>query len=564
MKKKTVPVILAVLILILIIGVIGIVSRVVEKYTPTDEWVESAEYFGVSGDGEMALVLQDQLLEQKGILVDGIAYLNYEVVKEYLNDRFYWDANANLMVYTTPTDIIEAQAEEKSYSVSGDSQETDYVIVKANGSQAYIAADFVKQYTALDYEIYQEPARVVLTYRYGDVTRAEVKKKTVVRTLGGIKSPILTDVSKGDKVTVLEQMEDWSKVVTHDGYIGYIRNKRLGSLYTETLTTDFREPEYTGVQKDYKINMVWHQVTSQESNYSLLQDIAEVKGVNTISPTWFSIISNDGEISSLANPDYVSAAHEQKLEVWALVDNFSTEIDTTTVLANTSSRRNLINQLMGAVIRYDLDGINIDFEAIPEEAGDAYLQFLRELSVKCRKNGVVLSVDVPVPMDFNTHYHRKEQSEVVDYLIIMGYDEHYVGSDAGSVASLPFVKAGVENTLAAGVPAEKIVLGVPFYTRLWQTDSQGNVISNAYGMDTAEYLISENGATASWDEETSQDYAEFTDGEGYFCQIWLENEASLEEKAKLIQEHGLGGVAAWKLGFERSSVWDVLLKYTGN
>ncbi|MDO5423404.1 MAG: glycosyl hydrolase family 18 protein [Eubacteriales bacterium] len=564
MKKKTLSVIAAVLLLILIVGAIGIISRLVEKYTPTDERVELSEYFGVSAENEMALVLQDQILEEKGILEDGIAYLNYEVVKEYLNTRFYWDANESLMVYTTPTDVIEIAAGEQEYSVSGDRTETSYVIVKVNGGQAYIAADFVQQYTALDYEIYQEPARVVLTYQYGDVTRAELKKKSVVRTLGGIKSPIVTDVAKGDKVTVLEQMEDWTKVVTQDGCIGYIQNKRLGTLYTETLTTDFVEPEYTSIQKDYKINMVWHQVTSQESNYNLLQDIADVKGVNTISPTWFSIISNDGDISSLANPDYVTTAHGQNMEVWALVDNFSTEIDTTTVLSNTSSRKTLINQLVASAIRYDIDGINVDFEAIPEEAGDAYIQFLRELSVKCRKNGLVLSVDDPVPMDFNTHYHRDEQAEVVDYVIIMGYDEHYVGSDAGSVASLPFATAGVQNTLAAGVPAEKIVLGIPFYTRLWQTDSEGNVISNAYGMDTAEYLVSENGATATWDETTGQDYAEFTDGEGYFCQIWLENEASLEEKVKLVQEYGLGGVSAWKLGFERASVWDVLLKYVSN
>lgn len=561
MKKKTVPVLLAVLLLAVIVALISLISRVVEKYTPSDERVDTAEYFGISGENEMVLVMQDELLEEKGLLENGTAYLSYEAVKTWLNNRFYWDSSENLMLYTTPEDVIQAAAGEASYTVSGEKKETDYAIVKVEGDQAYIAADFVKQYTAMDYEIYENPNRAVITCRYGEITKTDLKRKTVVRTLGGIKSPILTDVARGDSVTILEDLEDWTKVVTADGYIGYVRSRFLGTPYTETLTSDFQEPVYTSIQKDYKINMVWHQVTSQDSNSSLLQDIAEVKGVNTISPTWFSIISSDGSISSLADTTYVEQAHGQNLEVWALVDNFSTEIDTAEVLSRTSSRQNLVNQLIGAAIQYNLDGINIDFESLTEDAGDGYIQFLREMSIKCRKNGLVLSVDDPVPMSFNTHYQRAEQAEVVDYICVMGYDEHYAGSDAGSVASLSFSTAGVTETLAAGVPAEKLVLGIPFYTRLWRTDSAGNVSSEAYGMDTAAYIVSENGATASWDETTGQDYAEFTDAEGNFCQIWLENEASLEEKVKLVQQYDLGGTAAWKLGFERSTVWDVLQKY---
>ncbi len=560
MKKKVVPV-LAAVVLIVIVAAIGIISKIVEKYTPSDEVMNSSEYFGVSGENELALILQDQLVEYKGFLDNGNPYLDYQVVKEYLNDRFYWDADANLMVYTTPTDIINIPAGGKAYTVSGNNQSAEYDIVKVDGNEAYIAAAFVQQYTNMEYQAYSNPGHLLITYKWGEQTYANVKKADSVRYQGGIKSPILTEAAKGDKVTVLEQMEDWSKVLTKDGYIGYLPNKKLDETYKENISREFEEPVYTSMKKDYKINMVWHQTTSEESNYNLLYDIANMKGVNTISPTWFSISSNDGDITSLASEEYVTNAHAQGLEVWALVDNFSEEIDTTKVLSSTASREKLSNQLIAAAVQYSLDGINVDFEAIPEDAGDGYIQFIRELSVKCRKNGIVLSVDDPVPMPFTAHYDRAEQGVVADYVIVMGYDEHYVGSEeAGSVASLPFVRQGIEDTIAE-VPAEKVINGVPFYTRLWLTDSKGEITSEAIGMDTADQWLTDNGVTANWSEETSQDYAELETSDGGKYQIWLENEKSLEEKAKLVKEYNLGGIAAWKLGFERSSIWDVLYKY---
>lgn len=559
MKKKAVPV-LAAVVLIVIVAVIGIVGRIVEHYTPSDEVMSSQEYFGVSDGKELAIVMQDELIDDKGILDNGTPYLDYQAVKEYLNDRFYWDADANLMVYTTPTDIIDISAGASSYILSGNTQNTGYPIVKVDGTKAYIAAEFVQQYTNMDFALYENPNRLVITYKWGETSYADVKKEENVRYQGGIKSEILTVAEKGTKLMVLEQMDEWSKVRTQEGYIGYVRNKKLNAPYVEVTSREFEEPVYTSIQRDHKIHLVWHQITNMDSNYSLLYDIADMKGVNVISPTWFSIVSNDGEISSLASEDYVTNAHAQGLEVWALVDNFNESVDTKKVLASSASREKLSNQLIAAAVQYNLEGINIDFEAIPEDAGDGYIQFIREISVKCRKNGIVLSVDNPVPMPYNVHYNRKEQGIVADYVIVMGYDEHYVGSEVGTVASLSFERNGIEETLKE-VPAQKIISGVPFYSRLWNTDASGNITSEAMGMNRSEQWLTDNGVTANWSEETSQDYAELEAQDGSKYQIWIENEKSLEEKAKLVKEYGLGGIAAWKLGFERSSVWDVLYKY---
>lgn len=564
MKKKIVPVIAAV-VMIAIVALIGIATKVVEKYTPTNERMSVEEYYGITNENEMALILQDQVVEYKGFLSGDIAYIDYEAVKNYLNSRFYWDASANICIYTTPTDIITIPAGKKEYTVSANKQSENYEIVKVDGDKVYLAADFVQKYTNMDYKLEKEPNRMMITYKWGKVTYADLKKSESVRYQGGIKSPILTEVKKNDQVTVLEVMDDWTKVMTKDGYIGYVQNKRLANSREEETSRDFEEPVYTNIVRDHKINLVWHQVTNEDSNAALATDIAGLKGVNVISPTWFSIADNDGNITSLADADYVKTAQANDLEVWALIDNFNEQVDTTKVLSSTASREKITNQLIASAIQNGFEGINVDFESIPEDAADGYIQFIRELSVKCRKNGIVLSIDNPVPKPFTAHYNRKEQGIVADYVIIMGYDEHYVGSEeAGSVASMPFVKAGITDTIAE-VPAEKVINGVPFYTRLWKITTNKNgsteLSSEAIGMDQADETLASNGVEAAWDEGTMQDYAEFTGGDGNNYKIWLENEKSIEEKAKLVKEYNLGGIAAWKLGFERSSIWDVILKY---
>lgn len=563
MKKKAAP-FLAVAVLVLTVAAIGGIIGIVKKYTPTSDVMKAEEYFGLTGEGEAALIIEDEISEYKGMIENEIPYVDYEVVKSVLNKRFYWDSENNLMLFTTPTDVIEVPAGGKEYTAGGKKNTEEYEIVQVDGAKTYIALEFVKKYTDLDYEIFHTPDRIVITNERGEKTVANIRKKAKMRYQGGIKSPILREVEKNEVVTILEPMEDWTGILTQDGYIGYIQNDRLVEERTETVTSDFVQPEYTSVRKDYKINLVWHQITNMDSNYSIIYDIANIKGVNTISPTWYSIISEDGELSSLAESTYVQTAHSNDMEVWALIDNFNENVDTTKVLNSTAAREKMINKLIAEAIEFGFDGINVDFETIPEEAADGYLQFIRELSVKCRKNELVLSVDVPVPMAFSMHYDREELGIVCDYVIIMGYDEHYYGSDAGSVASLGFENQGILETRKE-VPAEKIISGIPFYTRLWNTetlaDGTVNVTSEALGMDEAKQRLENNNVEYAWNEETSQNYAEFQGDDGSLYQIWLEDEKSIEEKMKLVKDYGLGGVAAWKLGFENDAVWDVILKY---
>ena len=564
MKKKAAPV-LAIVLLIVIVAGIGFLTRVIKKYTPSSEVMSSQEYFGLDHEGEAAIVAGSEILPYKGKILNEVAYVDYQAVKEVLNDYFYWDSENNTMLYTMPTGVVQIPAGSNSYTADGKTQSLNYNIVLIDGTETYIALDFVKQYTDISYETFHDPDRIVINNEWGDMTVASIRKAGKVRNLGGIKSPILREVEKNEVVRILEPMEDWTKILTQDGYIGYIKNDRLVKERTETRISDFVAPEYTNIQKDYKINLVWHQTTSMDANYNIIYDIANVKKVNTISPTWFSIASNDGTLDSLALADYVDTAHSNHMEVWPLVDNFSENIDFTAVMNSTSARNKIENQLIAAAIEYSFDGINVDFENISEDAADGYIQFMRELSVMCRKNGIVLSVDVPVPMDFTAHYNRKALGEVCDYLMIMGYDEHYAGSEeAGTVASLSFEEEGIQNTLQE-VAAEKVVSGIPFYTRLWCTttneDGTTTVTSEAMGMNQAQQTLENNQVEASWDETTGQNYAQFNGESGELYQIWLEDTESLTRKLELIKNYDLGGVAEWKLGLEDDSVWDLIAKY---
>ncbi len=544
MIKKHMPV-FVVCLLIVLFSLIGGAVYGINKLIPTSKQMDLTEYYGQNADGEAALILGTQKLEQKALFSGNDVYLPLDVVSGYLNQRYYWDSENKKILYATPTSLTEEAASEQA---DGN--------VWLKDDTVYLKLDYVKKYTDIDSYIYEDPARVAIQYKFSNIQTVTVKKDTAIRYRGGIKSEILTKIPKDTVLRLLDEGEDWDQVATDDGYIGYIPKKKVSSADTTNYERDFQAEAYSYLTMDEPVNMVWHQVTSTDANSYFADAVQNMTGVNVISPTWFSVSDNDGNVSSLASGEYVMQAHEKGLKVWGLVDNFSENMSTTTVLSKTSSRQNLENQLVTYAMKSGLDGINIDFESLSEEVGIHFLKFLRELSIQCHENNLVLSVDNPVPEDFTSHYDRTEQGKVVDYVIIMGYDEHYVGSDAGSVASLSWVEQGVKDTLAE-VPAKRTILAIPFYTRLWKTTDGGALTSEAIGMDQAQQVISENGAETYWDKTTSQNYGTY-EGDGATYQIWLEDAQSVAEKVKLISKYELAGVAEWKLGFENSGIWSVI------
>ena len=543
MNKKYKPVI-AVAVLVILVAILGIVTHVVMKYIPSSEKMDLNEYYGEMTDGEIALVIGTEKLEERGLVDGDRVYLPLDVVNTYLNQRYYWDSANQQILYATPSELTSASAS---------SEAGDKVWVKDD--KVYLNLTYVHEFTDLDAYITKDPYRIAIQYKFKNVKTVTVKKNTSIRYRGGIKSAILTSVKKGTKLRLIEELENWDQVATDDGYIGYIDKKKVGEAEKTKFERSFKKEEYSYLTMDSKVNMVWHQVTSTDANAYFADATANMTGVNVISPTWFYLTDTSGNIASIASADYVSQAHEKGLQVWGLIDNFTQEVSTTETLSSTAARQNIISQLIQAAQDVGMDGINVDFESLSEDVGTHFLEFLRELSIECHKNNLVLSVDNPVPEDFTSHYDRAEQGRVVDYVIIMGYDEHYVGSEAGSVASLPWVEQGIQDTLKE-VPAKRVINAIPFYTRLWRTTG-GNVTSEAIGMDQAQQTIADNNVETYWDKTTSQNYGKY-DIDNSTYQIWLEDAQSVAEKVKLVSKYDLAGVSAWKLGFENNGIWQVI------
>ena len=340
------------------LGVIVIAAAVlvIQRYMPTNERMDPEAYFGYPEENQAAVVLQDHIAPERALLQDGSLYLDYDMVREQINSRFYWDEGNNQMLFTTALETYEIPVNSRTYTIDGAENEYDREIVLQNEAGLYLSIDFLQLYTNLDYTLDTETRHVLVRYQWGTQTTATVKRDTAVRYQGGIKSPILTEAEKGDTVRVLEQMENWSQVVTQDGYIGYVPNRRLEDVQETEVAREFQEQEYSSLTRDEKITVVWHQIDVQEANSYLSQDIEQMTDVDVISPTWFSVADNEGNMTSLASAEYVQTAHEAGLEIWGLVNNFSPDVDTTLLLSSTEARRKMTQWLVDQALTLALRG----------------------------------------------------------------------------------------------------------------------------------------------------------------------------------------------------------------
>lgn len=559
-----------IVLIVIVMMVVGVGVKVYEKYSPTKERMTYKEYFELHSDEEVLVYMNDEQLDMKVIVENGKCYIPREYVVSELNCRFYKDVDTNQVIFSVPDNMYTFITNEASYvDMYGAAGSTDFVVVK-NGTdnngedELFIALDYVKQYSDVEYRFYEEPNRLFMWDVYEEKIYTQIDKNTVLRFRGGIKSPIIADLSAGQEVEFLEDYEDWIEVRTEDGYLGYVSAKRVGEIYQKTMESTFVEQEAPESTKfNGKINIAFNAVGS--AAYSAIDTALKgTTGINVVSPTWYSLTSNDGKMSCFANKDYVKNAHAKGAQVWALVDDFNTEIDRLEILSHKSNRDRIINKLVSDAKDYGFDGINIDFEKVTTETAPHYLQFMRELSFACRKSNIILSTDNYVPMGYNMHYNRKELGFWLDYVIIMGYDEHWKGdSEAGPVASIKFVEDGIVNTLAE-VPVEKVINAMPYYERVWyekkNTDGTVSVSSRDMSMEAAESLLKSNGGKTMWDEDTCLYYGSYESG-STTVKVWLENATTLEEKMKLYQKYNLAGVAGWRLGLENTDVWPVIESY---
>lgn len=573
--KKVIPVLVAI-VLIILVGAIAIVPQFLEKYSYSKEQADLEQYFGVSGD-TAAIYLQDTKLEDTGLIRDGGVYLPLSVVETYMTQRFYYNENEQALKFTLPEKVhtvylgVDAKVCEVSSPDLSDTELSyityDYPVLLREGEDVYLAAEYLKKYSSFTYALYDAPYRIQLFVTDDQITTATLTEDQAIRIKAGIKCEVLEDMKKGDTLVVMpaeeQRLEDWTLVKSPDCMIGYVETKFLENQkeVSRGVSSDFVDIVYPRITRDHKICLGWHSIAGEGGNSTLKEVIANAGPMNVISPTWLYVSGSEGGLYDISSASYVETAHANGLEVWVLAEDFTQENKLNDLLKSTDTRIALENNLVNAVLAVGADGLNIDFEYILSENGDHFGQFLRELSILTHKYNLVLSVDNYPPQGGWSQYRRDEQGIVADYVILMGYDEHTPsGGTAGSVASLDFVETGIYLMINnEGVPADKLINGLPFYTRIWQTEGT-DVTCTTVDMQTSFDWISNHGITTEWDETTCQNYGQLQSGTALF-EVWLEDTASLQVKLSIMEKYNLAGAAAWRLGLETSDVWSLLEAY---
>ena len=570
-RPEALPILIAVGCVLLVLTFV-LVSKLIDKYTPSKEHQALTEYYNLQDESQVAIILNHTIHEDYATMINGHVYLDYQFVHDVLNERFYWDANENILLYTTASDIISAKADDTTYNEGKNSQNFGRPIVKATGSSAWLDLEFVNKFSDFQYQIYESPSRIVIINEWKEINVSSLKGNSEVRLEGDIKSPILTEIKKGETVTILESGKQWAKVCTSDGIVGYTRSNKLKSITKQTLSSNFKPEVFDHLKLDKTINMLFHTVSGKAANSEITTILSTTKGVDVLSPSWFKLKDNKGNISSYASTDYVTYAHNHDVEVWGVVKNFdldSSDIDINQILTRTSARHNLVNQIVSQALQYNLDGINVNFKNLEESIlGDSYIQFIRELSIKCEDNDIILSTSVYVPVASNDVYRYSEQSDFVDYTCLMAYEQHFgQTSGEGSVSALNWVKENVTAALNQGIPADQMILTIPFYTKLWKLTPTSDDEETPYiigfenlGLTSAKRWMNNNISNPSWLEDCAQYYGE-TVKNGIIYKMWLEDETSIEAKLKLMQECKLAGSAFWNSDLDNTSIWEIIIKY---
>ena len=511
--------------------------------------------------GQVAILADDVLLEERGLGIEGQTYVPASVASKYMDQRVYVDTAENILSYATGKGVIQAKADSKAFTLGKEKEEVEQPILRKQGKDLYVSLAFLGEHASCYFKEYKNPSRlIIMSDREKTYTFATLTEDTRVRTGPGKKYPYLVEVPKENRIiieTEKKQENEYMAVTTEDGITGYIPVDRITGKKEEGWKLEKTPESFEQKSLGKTVCLGWHQVTNEVSSAAVYSGVSQATGLNVISPTFFALKDNKGNFSSLANTTYVNDAHAAGVQVWGLINDFKEGLDLEKILGTTSTRTKLVNALVGTAIQYDLDGINVDFEKITAKSAPAYLEFLRELTLKSHVNDLIVSVDNYPPASYNAYYDIEEQGRIVDYVILMAYDEHYSGSEeSGSVSSLGYVKNGTASVLTKA-PKERVITALPFYTRIWKEEKGKKPVPTAYGMSGAESVIRAHGASAKWDDATGQYYAQYKEN-GATYKVWLEEETSLKKKLEVVMKQDVAGVAFWKLGFERAATWSMI------
>lgn len=511
------------------------------------------------------------LWQGKGTYVkDGKVWLPYSFLREKIDSYIYWDEAIESLIITTKDQVIRlpnrqltAFLNEKPFSLS-------FPVEKVDG-EPFLPLEMAERIYPYQFSYHPETG-VLVVKSFGSAWQTAVVneeagkgKEAPLRSGPSIKDPLYLSLNPGERVEVLAEEKGWYKVRTEKGIVGFMdkRELSLGDLVTVNAPKQDSAAFTPWKPLGKPILLTWEHVVRKTPDPN---QIGELRGVNVVSPTWFEIVDEKGTVKNKADLNYVKWAHDRGYKVWGLISNGFNPDRTSAFLASFETRQAILRQMLQLANLYQLDGFNIDFENVYLKDREKLVQFVREITPYLHEMGLTVSMDVTVKSESETwskFYDRKALGETVDYIAVMTYDEHYAGSAvAGSVASLPWVEEGLKGILEE-VPAEKVLLGVPFYTRLWSesVDSNGKVVvkQKALSMDQANQWMAERNLTYVLDPASGQNYVEYKDaGSGILYKMWLEDTTSMQKRAELVKKYGLAGMAAWRRGFETPEIWNTI------
>lgn len=514
----------------------------------------------VNDTGRIQLYFMGDISPGQGLYREDALYLPLTFFKEKIDPTIQWDDNYKTVIITTEKNVFHLPLGVKDGMMNLEPYAFTYPVIEEEGV-IYLPINPLEEYYNL--EIVEDKENSIV--RVYDTNKPLQKGSVVVdsrlRIQPSLRAPWIRDVKEGEILSILREENGWYWVEGANDKMGFLAKGNV------ELT------EIKVVEKEDKIYQPWNPLgqpvilTWEHAGLTTVNPLSlgKMADVNVLSATWFHL-QEDGLVVNRADKRYVDWAHGEGKKVWGLFDNsFDPEL-TNTFLNDYQLRTKAIKQILSYVDLYELDGINIDFENMFLKDKEAFVQFVREITPLLHEKDRVVSVDVTfhsLSETWSMCYDRVELAKIVDYIIVMGYDEHSGGSKtAGSVSSLPWVERGLVKMLEEVAP-DKLILGVPFYTRLWteKRDGQGNiqVSSRALSMDRAEKWIKEKGAQIIMDEKAGQHYVEVQEGTSTY-KIWLEDEFSMEQRIELMKKYRLAGLASWRRGFEKDSIWPVITK----
>lgn len=554
-KDKRFIIMLVILVVLIVAGIILYNVR----YSPTSETMTLEEYYEVA-DGETAIIIDGELISKTdgtalGLVRNNKPYVQAELINDSIKDVYAYDEVGHTVCYTTKEGTYKANAGSKGYTFNGQSVNKDYVPFIEEAGRAYISLAFIKDSNGTDYTFNENPARTAIYTAGKERTTATVRKDTPMRRFGGNRSKILSTAKEDEEVTIVDNYGSWSQILTEEGVLGCVENGYLKDKETNNNKTGAAQEELNHNLMKEKIRMGWHQIFNNTANDQVSSVVSVAEGMNVISPTWIQIKDNKGSINDMSSASYVQFCHDKNIKVWSLVSNIEKDVDEGSLFKVAQNRENLINNIINSVTAVGADGINVDMESVGDANVDGYVEFIKELALKCKEKGLVLSVD-----NYNTdsaNYKVGIQSRYADYIVLFGYDETWTGSPtAGSNNSMGFVKEGVEDMLDEGVDKNQLILAIPFYTRLWTQTGQ-NVTSETVSLKDTPDLLAKNNATPTWIKENKENYAEWQKGDGK-CMIWIVDDKSLKERCDYAMSKNIAGISAWKLGYETVDTWKMI------